>query len=394
MERTLWQPERLTGFGPNPFSADEAAEMLEVHGARSRVLKEGVQLRCENAPGVYGLLDEHGILFYVGKSKSLRTRLLSYFSPKLRNQKPGRLIRLARSILWETAPSEFAALLRELQLIQYWRPRCNIKDKPHAGRSTFICLGRPDAPGILLAAKPAASMLATFGPVWPSRRLTRAVEALNRLFLLRDCPNSQAMTFADQAKLFAKEDRPGCLRLDLQTCLGPCIAACSQKSYFKNVTRARRFLEGSDEAPLADLARRMEQVAIQRQYELAARLRDDLTAICFLQDRLNRLRAAQAEYHFVYPVSATSEETLWYLIRGGRVAAVTKPPVDFQAAKVVLELLDGMFSPGLIPADLTAQRPDTQLLVMGWFQQNPEEMATTLSPVEAKKRCPVSRQPR
>ena len=118
MERALWQAERLTEFGPNPFSPVENAATDEVRGTRPRTLKAGVQSKCENIPGVYGMLDEHGVLIYVGKSKQLRTRLLSYFSPKVRNQKPGRLIRQTRRILWEPAPTEFAALLRELQLIQ------------------------------------------------------------------------------------------------------------------------------------------------------------------------------------------------------------------------------------------------------------------------------------
>jgi excinuclease ABC subunit C len=328
MERTLWRPERLTEFGPNPFSVQEEPRISEVHGVRPRVLKSAVQSTCENVPGVYGMLDKDGILIYVGKSKTLRTRLLSYFSPKVRNQKPGRMIRQARGIMWEPAPSEFAALLRELQLIQHWRPRLNVKDMPLRARSTFVCLGRPTAPGILLSSKPAPSMLATFGPMFGSRRLTRAVEALNRLFLLRDCVNSQPMAFSDQNKLFPKEDRPGCLRFELQTCLGPCVSACSQEVYSKKVQQARRFLEGKADAPLAGLQKRMEQAAAHRQYELAARLRDDLAALCHLKERLDRLRSAQAEYHFVYPVSAENGDTIWYLIRGGRVAAVTKAPKD------------------------------------------------------------------
>jgi excinuclease ABC subunit C len=331
------------------------------------------------------------VLFYVGKSKRLRARLLSYFSPKVKNKKTGRLMRKARSILWESAPSEFAALLRELQLIQYWRPSRNVKDIPLAARTTFVCLGRPTAPGVFVSTNPAGSVLAAFGPVWPGRELARAVEALNRLFLLRDCPNSQPVAFSDQTQRFAKEVRPGCLRFDLNTCLGPCVSACTKRAYMKNVNQARRFLEGGEEARLTELVVRMQQAAQSRQYELATRIRDDLKALAYLRDRLGRVREAQSEYHFVYPVSAMSGETLWYLIRGGRVAAVTRFPIDIPSAKTARDLLGETYSPGPIPQDLTSQRPDTLLLVTSWFQQNPAEMAKTLSPAEARKRCGVRR---
>ncbi len=391
MERVLWQAERLTEFGPNPFSAEDEPGVVEVRGARPRPLKLQVQSKCENIPGVYGFVDKDGVLIYVGKSKTLRSRLLSYFSPKVRNQKQGRMIRLTRGILWEPAPSEFAALLRELQLIQHWRPRFNVRDMPQRTRPTFLCLGRPTAPGVMLSSKPASSMLAAFGPVFGSQRLTRAVEALNRLFLLRDCANSQPMGFADQTRLFTKDDRPGCLRFEMQNCLGPCVSACSKSAYFNKVKAARRFLEGRDDALLAKLAKRMEDAAIKKQYELAARIRDDLEAVMFLRERLDRVRAAEEDYHFVYPVPGDEGKTLWYLIRGGRVAAVISEPQTPASAKAARGLLGEIFAAGPIPEDLAARRPDTLLLVTSWFQQNPAEFEKTLSPAEAKKRCRAPR---
>lgn len=394
MEHALWQAERLREFGPNPFSIDRNPVVDEVHGARPRTLKAGVRARCENIPGIYGMLDEHGVLIYVGKSKRLRTRLLSYFSPKVRNKKPGRLIRQSHSILWEPGTSEFAALLRELQLIQYWQPRFNVKDIPHRTRATFVCLGRPTAPGVLLSSDPAKHVLARFGPIYQGRKLGRAVEALNRFFLLRDCPNSQVMGFSDQSQLFPTDARPGCLRYELQTCLGPCVAACSQGGYFEKVQAAQQFLEGRNDKVLKAVAERMEQASRDRQFELAARHRDDLVALYHLRERLDTIRAAQRDYHFVYPVEGESNETLWYLIRGGRVAAVTKPPTSAASAKSTRQLIDQTFASPPPLDDLTTKRPDTLLLVTSWFQQNPDEKQQTLTPAETKKRCQWRNRPR
>ena len=103
-------------------------------------------------------------------------------------------------------------------------------------------------------------------------------------------------------------------------------------------------MEGKSDKPIALLQERMIEAAANHQYELAARLRDDLAAVLYLQDRLNGLRAAEEDYHFIYPVTSAAGETVWYLIRGGRVAAVAQPPTTAAAAKAVRELLDRTFA--------------------------------------------------
>jgi excinuclease UvrABC nuclease subunit len=180
----------------------------------------------------------------------------------------------------------------------------------------------------------------------------------------------------------------------MQTCLGPCISACSTEAYFQKVTEARQFLEGHDDAPLALLKERMERCSAMKHYEFAARLRDDLIALCHLKDRLARVRAAQQKYHFIYPIHGGTGETLWYLIRGGRVAAVTRRPANSQESKAVRELVERIFSAGPYADDLSAKRPDTLLLVTNWFQQKPEELEQTLSPREATTLCQKRRRPK
>ena len=382
MERTLLPAERLTEFGPNPFAADQELLAEAIEGKRPRDLKSAVMSRCENTAGVYGFLDEHGVLIYVGKSKQLRSRLLSYFSPKLRRRKPGRLIRQARGILWEPAPSEFAALLRELQLIQKFRPLYNVKDQPHRGRPTYLSLGLPGVPGFFVTSTPAGDALAAFGPFWAGPKLDRAAGALNRLYGLRDCASSQPMAFSDQAELLGSDVSPGCLRFDLGTCLGPCVAACSKTAYFRRVKSAQRFLEGESNKVIETLAARMNRSALDRQFELAARHRDDLKSLEFLQRRLRRIRRIEQEFHFIYP-----QDSLWYLIRGGRIAGVAKPPACPQTAAIARGSIEQIYSPARPAVDLTSPRPDTLLLVASWFRRNPSELAKTVSPQAALHRC-------
>lgn len=386
MKQTMTPTERLSDFGENPFAVNQNAPAQIVEGKRPRDLKARVMSDCDNEPGVYGFVDEHGVLFYVGKSRRLRARLLSYFSPKLRRRKPGLLIRQTRSILWETATSEFAALLRELQLIQRWRPRFNVKDQPHKGSSTYLCLGRPTAPGVLVTSKPDDHATHAFGPFWAGPKLDRAADALNRWFGLRDCANSQPMAFSGRRESLAEDIRPGCLRFELGTCLGPCVAAVSKRSYFQNVKAAQTFLEGDKSEAFQQLALRMNEAAREKEFELAARHRDDLKVLTFLHNRLARIRRVQQSYHFVYSVGEPPEETLWYLIRAGRVAGVVKVPNCRETATAVKKQFKEVYRTVTPAGDLTESRPDTLLLVASWFHRNPEELKRTLSLDEAKSR--------
>src|SRR5262249_23946259 len=141
-------------------------------------------------------------LIYVGKAKSLRARLLCYFRPQSRDPKAGRIIADTRLIAWEPAPTEFSALLRELELIRRWQPRFNVQGQPRRRRRVLVCLGRGPAPYAFLGPHATKSVLAAFGPVPAGPRAREAVRRVNDWFRLRDCPQAQEMRFSDQQELF------------------------------------------------------------------------------------------------------------------------------------------------------------------------------------------------
>ena len=101
---------------------------------------------ARDVPGVYRMTSADGEVIYVGKSKALRTRLLSYFRAKYPKDKGARILREAATLTWEHQPSEFAALLRELRLIKQLRPRYNVAMKRDARYHAFVRVSRPPAP--------------------------------------------------------------------------------------------------------------------------------------------------------------------------------------------------------------------------------------------------------
>jgi excinuclease ABC subunit C len=385
--RRFWTAERFTGFGRDPFSPSrKPPSSSTVSGSRKAELKSALRAACPKVPGVYGMLDASGRLIYVGKSKSLRTRLLSYFSPKVARDKPGAILRKTKSLIWERQPSEFAALLRELYLIRTWRPRWNVKDQPKSRLPSFVCLGRGPARQLFVTSSPPKGAVA-FGPFYSQSRLSRAVETLNHHYLLRDCTSTQPVRFSEQAELFPEPRRAGCLRFELGSCLGPCAGGCSRRRYASQARKAQKFLEGRDDAPLVSLEERMTRAATEQRFETAARLRDRLADLEWFAGRLQSLRAARESFNFVYPVASSGGREIWYLVTRGCVAAAVHSPEDRRrlapARRTIADwetaLRHGGFS-------IIEQHPTISLL-SHWFRNRPEELERAFPLAEALAQC-------
>ncbi len=374
--RSLFQHQPFTGFGPHSLT-DADAPLFVVQAGRASRLRDRVRRSCPRQPGVYGMIDAAGELIYVGKAKCLRTRLLGYFRRKSRDPKAGRIIADARTVAWEPGPSEFAALLRELELIRRWQPRFNVQGQPKRRRRVYLCLGRKPAPYVFLAAKPPATAFAIFGPVSGVGRAREAVRRVNDLFALRDCPHPQQMVFADQREMFPVLRAAGCIRHEIGTCLGPCAAACTEADYAARVEAARRFLDGIDASPLAALERDMQTAAATEMFERAAILRDKLKELTWLNGHLDRMRQA-ARQSFIYPVTGDDGGESWYLIHRGCVRAVLPAPLDAASWDRAGRAIHELYRPGsLVPGPPTLEEIDNVLLVAAWFRRHPAERERT-----------------
>lgn len=384
----LFTNQKFAGFGPCRLSQPGVPPApFQICGSRPSILRAGVRQACPKHAGVYGMLDARGVLIYVGKAKSLRARLLSYFRQRSRDPKAGRILRDTRAIIWERAPNEFAALLRELELIGRWRPRCNVQGQPHRRRQTYLCLGRQPAPYVFPSQRPPGTASAFFGPVPAGEKTREAVRRLNDWFQLRDCSQVQEMRFADQTELFPVTRAAGCLRYEIGTCLGPCIGAVSRGTYQERVRAVRAFLGGTDREPLDSLERQMQAASTALEFERAAAARDKLEALQWLYDHLERLRQARECHSFVYPVAGPEGNDIWYLIRQGQVVSVVAAPRngahDIEAAAAVEAVFQGKQS----AKRGKREEVDTVLLVAGWFRRYPEERGRTLEPTQALARC-------
>jgi excinuclease ABC subunit C len=384
----LFPADPFDGFGPSLFRpAEDAVVGKRVRGKRSSRLLRGVRGHAPRLPGVYGMIDDRGRIVYVGKAKSLRCRLLSYFRENSRDPKAGRILQHTHVLVWEQTADEFAALLRELELIQRLLPRFNVLGRPGSQRHHYLCVGKSPAPYVYVSNAPTGKELGCYGPLVTRPRSEEVARRLNDWYKLRDCPQTVPLGFADQPELFPQERAAKCLRFEIGTCHGPCVAATTRQTYTDGVRSVKAFLDGRDRTLLSHLRGLMETAADGFAFEKAMAMRDRLTALEWVDDRLSLLRKARHKHSFVYPLAGADGAERWYLIHGGQVRAVVNAPRERDERDRVAELLGKTFAVTPGGDVLRGGAVDSVLLVAAWFRRNAGEKVKLLSKAEALGLC-------
>jgi excinuclease ABC subunit C len=321
----------------------------------------------------------------VGKSKRVRTRLLSYFRCAYPEEKGARIVREASRIEWEYTPSEFAALLHELRLIKRFRPRFNVAMKRDARHYAFLKLTRGAAPKLLVVRGAGSEDGGIYyGPFLGAQRVGEAARELSDVLGLRDCPLDRRMYFSDQQELFQIAPRtPGCIRLEIRKCLGPCVAACTVADYDERVALARAFLDGADDGPMRTLRGQMEACAERLEFERAGAYRDKLRRLEDLREQFARLRFAVETLSFVYTVPGHEGDDRVYLVRRGRVRHEQAAPRSAAERRLLAARVAELFgATEHVGAGVPSHEIDELLLLSSWFRRYPEQLAQTRSPAE------------
>ncbi|MCC6317852.1 MAG: GIY-YIG nuclease family protein [Gemmatimonadaceae bacterium] len=366
------------------LKADPDAERLAA-------LRAHVRAGAEERPGVYRMITETGEVAYVGKSRKLRTRLLSYFRGEFPRDKSARIVREAHRIEWTYVPSEFASLLEELRLIKMLRPRLNVAQKRDDRNYGFVRLTSGRAPRLTVTrGSGAADRGGTYyGPFVGTANLQDALRELSAALGLRDCTLDGKMRFSDQMELLPAPPRtPGCLRFEIGTCLGPCVGAPTASAYGAQVHVARAFLDGTSDVPLVQLESAMRAASDRLEYERAGILRNRWQLVESLRERFSRLRFAVESLSFVYLVPGHAGEDRFYLVRRGVIRddfAAPQSPDEWEAARArVRQVFAATHDvPGAVPS----HDVDELLLVTSWFATKPEELDATIPPATLLERA-------
>ena len=223
-------------------------------------------------PGVYRMQDARGEVLYVGKARALKQRVTNYTQVTRLTKRLQRMISQTRSMTIVTTRTEAEALLLEAQLINRFRPPYNVllrDDKSFP----FILLREDHAfPRVQKHRGARRAKGQYYGPFASAGSVTRTLNALQKLFLLRSCSDS----------FFANRSRP-CLLYQIRRCSAPCVGRIEPDAYAVLVADAKQFLAGKSTGVQARLGKQMSDAAEAQDYELAALYRDRLRALTYIQ---------------------------------------------------------------------------------------------------------------
>ena len=223
-------------------------------------------------PGSYQFKDAGGRIIYVGKAKSLRNRLNSYFQDA-RNLHPRTLqmLETAASVEWIEVATEVDALMLEYSLIQRHQPRFNVRLRDDKSYPFLSITLRDEWPRAMVMRGKRKRGNRYFGPFGHAHAIRETLDLLLRTFPIRTCSDNK---FAEHQRL----GRP-CLLFHIEQCAGPCVGEISTEDYEGLVRKLIRFLEGDTEDVVKELNARMREASSATEFELAARLRDRLSSV-------------------------------------------------------------------------------------------------------------------
>jgi excinuclease ABC subunit C len=338
---------------------------IEVYGGGLRGYTESVtQVRrppegVPDAPGVYLFRGQRGKLLYVGKARSLKKRVASYFSRGPESTRLEALLDSYREVETIVTNTELEALLLENSLIKKHRPRYNVclrDDKTYP----YIKITTSEAwPRALITRRVEEDGHSYFGPYWGglARRIMRMI---TRHFLIRTCT----------IEIDGRLPRP-CLYYDLHACLGPCVAGLTNRAaYGEAVQDVLLFLQGRNRELTARLEEKMARASAEENFEMAAAYRDALRTVADVSEHqlVQSLRGENVDV-FGFFEAGNDVSVCILVVRGGVVC--DRREYFFEKSEVVdpaafLEAFLPQFYDAnpFLPEEvhLPARIPDTKLL--------------------------------
>ena len=241
-----------------------------------------------DAPGSYQFKDADGRIIYVGKARSLRSRLSNYFvNPQQLHPRTAQMMERAASVEWIQVRSDVEAIMLEYNLIKAHRPRFNIRlvdDKSYPYLAVTVDEPFPRAMVMRGAKRKGARY---FGPYAHAYAIRETLDQLLRSFPIRTCTNAK----------FGRHQRLGrpCLLFHIERCSGPCVGTIDEVAYRRLVEDLMAFLEGETRPLIERLEGEMRVASSALEYEQAAHLRDQLESVRLASERQEMVVAASED---------------------------------------------------------------------------------------------------
>ena len=238
------------------------------------------------SPGVYRMLDGESRVLYVGKARNLKARVSNYARAGNHSPRITRMIRETASMMFLTTRTETEALLLEQNLIKQLKPRYNVLLRDDKSFPNILVAKDHPFPMIKKHRGAKKQKGNYYGPFAGAGSVNRTLNQLQRVFLLRNCSDSD----------FETRTRP-CLQYQIKRCSGPCCGLISETDYAATVADAEKFLQGRTKGIQQALAVQMQDASAAMAFERAAALRDRIKALTQVQSAqgINPQSTAEAD---------------------------------------------------------------------------------------------------
>ena len=294
-----------------------------------------------DAPGSYQFKDADGRVIYVGKAKSLRSRLSNYFqNPRNLQPRTAQMVATAETVEWIMVDNDVEALMLEYSLIKQHHPRFNIRlrdDKTYPFLAVTVDDGWPRAM-VMRGSK--RKGVRYFGPYAHAYAIRDTLDLLLRTFPIRTCSDNK----------LGRHEKLGkpCLLFHIEKCSGPCVGEISKEDYDELVQELIDFLDGDTDTIVERLETEMRMAADELEFERAARLRDRLDTVrkAIAKQQMVVEKAEDIDVIGIVDDDLEAAAQVFFVRRGrvvGRKGFIIDKVEDVTPGELVDTILEGLY---------------------------------------------------
>jgi excinuclease ABC subunit C len=323
-----------------------------------------------DAPGSYQFKDREGRVIYVGKAKSLRSRLSSYFAnPAALPPRTAQMVAAAETVEWIQVRNDVEALMLEYSLIKQHRPRFNIRLRDDKSYPFLAVTLADEWPRAMVMRGRKRKGTRYFGPYGHAYAIRETLDLLLRTFPIRTCSDNKL-------ERHRKLGRP-CLLFHIEKCTGPCVGEIERADYARLVGELVDFLDGDTQPVVARLEAQMRDAADALEFERAARLRDRLASVRKAIEKQAMVTERPEDLDVVGIADDELEASVqvFYVRRGrmvGRKGFVLDKVEDVTPQQLVGHVLEGLYAEAhdAVPREvLVPSEPDDPELYVRWLSE-------------------------
>jgi excinuclease ABC subunit C len=285
-------------------------------------------------PGVYRFRDATGRVLYVGKANNLRARLSNYFAPlSTLHERTRRMVTTAAGVDWTVVGSEVEALQLEWTWINEFDPPFNVKFKDDKSYPYLAVTLADEAPRVLVTRNTGIRGARYFGPYPKIWAVHETIDLMLKAFPIRTC--------SDSSYKRAMQSGKPCFPGQIGRCFGPCSGKVSIEEHRAMVNEFVAFMTSQDRTLISALTIEMKAAAASQDYELAARRRDQVTALSAVLDKSAVVLRDNVDIDlFGIDQDELAAAVQLFIVRGGRVRGVRSWMVDKELDLSTGELID------------------------------------------------------